>query len=207
MPPFPIAESPNCWREVRTVDGISARALEFTVLTAVRTSDVIKATWSEIDIENRVWTIPPLGENGDTERSTKTGVGLRVALSDSALAIVEDMWRRKSSEYIFPGVKLGRPLSNMAMLMLLRRLGFTKGEVTTHGFRSTFTDWAAECTNHPEEVRKMALNHVIDDKIEAAYRRGDLFEKRRQLYQDWANYCFSGARPPILEPQGFTTEA
>jgi integrase len=110
---------------VRTVDGISARALEFTVLTAVRTSDVIKATWSEIDIENRVWTIPPLGENGDTERSTKTGVGLRVALSDSALAILEDMWRRKSSEYIFPGVKLGRPLSNMAMLMLLRRLGFT----------------------------------------------------------------------------------
>jgi integrase len=183
--------------QIRAVEGISARALEFTVLTAVRTSDVINATWSEIDGEKRVWTIPRIGENGDSERSTKTGVGLRVALSDAALAIVQEMRGIRSSEYIFPGTRSGRPLNNMAMLLLLRRLGFAKGEVTTHGFRSSFVDWASECTLHSEDVRKMALNHVIDDKIEAAYRRGDLFEKRRQLYQDWADYCI---RQPVEPP-------
>jgi integrase len=194
---LPYCEVGEFLAQVRAVEGISARALEFTVLTAVRTSDAINATWSEIDGESRVWTIPRIGENGDSKRSTKTGVGLRVALSDAALAIVQQMRCIQSSEYIFPGAKSGRPLSDTAMLMLLRRLGFAKGEVTTHGFRSTFTDWAAECTTHSDEVRKMALNHVISDKVEAAYRRGDQFEKRRQLYQDWADYCI---RQPITPP-------
>jgi integrase len=194
---LPYRDVAELLAQVRAVEGISARALEFTVLTAVRTGDAINATWSEIDGETRVWTIPRIGENGDSERSTKTGVGLRVALSDAALAIAQEMRGIKSSEYIFPGARSGRPLSNMAMLLLLRRLGFAKGEVTTHGFRSTFADWAAECTNHSEEVRKMALNHVIDDKVEAAYRRGDLFKKRRQLYQDWADYCIG---QPVTPP-------
>jgi integrase len=108
-------------------------------------------------------------------------------VSDAALAILEGMRKIRQGDHIFPGGKAGRPISNMAMLMLLRRMD--RGDLTAHGFRSTFRDWAAECTNFPAEVVEMALAHTVSDKVEAAYRRGDLFEKRRQLAEAWARSC------------------
>jgi integrase len=117
----------------------------------------------------------------------KAGKEHRVPLSDAAMKTIEKMAAIRLSDYIFPGQRTSRPLSQMAMLMLLRRMG--RGDLTAHGFRSTFSDWCAEQTNFPSEVREMALAHAVGDKVEAAYRRGDLFEKRRQLAEAWARYC------------------
>jgi integrase len=117
----------------------------------------------------------------------KAGKEHRAPLSDAAVAIVEKMAAIRQGDHVFPGDKAERPISNMAMLMLLRRMG--RGDLTAHGFRSTFRDWAAECTNFPAEVAEMALAHAVGDKVEAAYRRGDLFEKRRQLSDAWARFC------------------
>ncbi len=117
----------------------------------------------------------------------KAGKEHRVPLSEPAIAILEQMQAIRIGDFVFPGGKLGRPLSNMAFLMLLRRMGH--GDLTAHGFRSTFRDWAAERTNFPSEVAEMALAHVVGDKVEAAYRRGDLFQKRCELAQTWATFC------------------
>ena len=111
----------------------------------------------------------------------------RVPLSDAALTILEKMGNIRQSDFVFPGAKADQPLSNMALAMTLRRMG--RGDLTVHGFRSTFRDWAAERTDFPTEVGEMALAHVVGDKVEAAYRRGDLFEKRRALAEAWAYYC------------------
>jgi integrase len=108
-------------------------------------------------------------------------------LSPGALALLKKLHAMRTGALVFPGLRRGKPISNMAMLMLLRRMG--RGELTTHGFRSTFRDWAAECTNFPREVAEMALAHVVTDKVEAAYRRGDLLAKRRQLMEAWGRYC------------------
>jgi integrase len=158
----------------------SGRALEFTVLTAVRTGETIGAKWDEIDFEARTWTVPADRMKAEREH--------RVPLSDRAMAILEGLPR--TDKYVFAGGS-GRPLSDMAMLQLLRgmRPGFT-----VHGFRSTFRDWAAEQTNYQNHVVEMALAHTIGDKVEAAYRRGDLFEKRRRMMNEWARFC---ARPAI----------
>lgn len=160
-------------------NGTSARALEFTILTAARTGEVIEAVWSEIDLENKVWTIP--GER------MKAGREHRVPLSETALNILQEMAEIRTSDFVFPGNSKNRPLSNMAMLTVLRRMKRT--DITVHGFRSTFRDWAAEQTNFPREVAEMALAHTIESKVEAAYRRGDLFEKRRSLMQEWEDQC------------------
>jgi len=122
----------------------------------------------------------------------------RVPLSDAALAIIKAMAETRESEFVFPGAQPGRPLSNMSMLMLLRRLD--RGDLTIHGFRSTFRDWAAERTNFPAEVAEMALAHAVGDKVEAAYRRGDLFEKRRQLAEAWAKFCATVPTPGVVVP-------
>src|SRR4029077_8195650 len=127
--------------------------------------------WNEIDIAGRQWTVPP-------ERM-KAGKEHRVPLSDAALAIVDSLAAIRQGDHVFPGGKAARPISNMAMLMLLRRMG--RGDLTAHGFRSSFRDWAAERTGFPAEVAETALAHTVSDKVEAAYRRGDLFQKRRQL--------------------------
>jgi len=119
-------------------------------------------------------------------------------LSDSALAILDQMQAVRTDDVVFPGGKVGRPLSNMAFLMLLRRMG--RAELTVHGFRSTFRDWAAERTNFPSEVAEMALAHTVSDKVEAAYRRGDLFQKRRQLAEAWATFCDSPTPPGDVVP-------
>src|SRR5207245_2996214 len=115
----------------------------------------------------------------------------RVPLCDAAMAIVETMAAMRSGEFVFPGGQFGRPLSNMAFLMLLRRM--KRGDLTVHGFRSSFRDWAAERTGFPAEVAEMALAHAVSDKVEAAYRRGDLFQKRRQLAEAWAKFCAAPA--------------
>jgi len=164
--------------KLKDQSSVAARGLEFLILTATRTSETIGATWDEVDIDKAVWTIP-------AER-TKTNTAQRVPLSDEALAVLKA--RRGLSEvYIFPGQRRGRPLSNMAFLQLLKRMG--RGDLTAHGFRSTFRDWAAERTAYPNEVAEMALGHAISNRVEAAYRRGDLFDKRARMMADWATYC------------------
>jgi integrase len=164
---------------LRQQEGVSARALEFVILTACRTSEAIGATWDEIDLAAKLWTIPA--------NRIKAGREHRVPLSAPALAILERMAVIRTGSHVFPGGKAGKPLSSMALLMVLRRIG--RGDLTAHGFRSSFRDWAAERTSFPPEVAEMALAHSVSDKVEAAYRRGDLFEKRRQLADAWAKFC------------------
>jgi integrase len=165
--------------ELRRQDGMAARALEFAVLTAGRTGEVTSARWDEVNFAERVWTVPP-------ERM-KAGREHRVPLAPRATTILEELARLRSpGDVMFAGPNRGKPLSNMAMLMLLRHMG--RGQLTVHGFRSTFRDWAAERTNFPAEVVEMALAHAVSDQVEAAYRRGDLFQKRRQLMDAWARY-------------------
>jgi integrase len=175
---LPYAELDEFIAALRQQEGVAARALEFAILTVARTGEVIGAKWSEINLAERLWTIP-------AERM-KAGKEHRAPLSDAALAILDEMQQICQSDYVFPG-KSGRPLSNMAFLMLLRRMG--RGDLTVHGFRSTFSDWCSERTNFPAEVREMALAHTVSDKVEAAYRRGDLFQKRRQVMDAWARFA------------------
>ena len=158
-------------------DGVAARALEFLILTAARTGEVIGARPGEI--KDRVWTVPAERMKGGREH--------RVPLSAPALTIAESVKKEHASEFLFPGGKRAKPLSNMAMLALLRRM--ERPDLTAHGFRSTFRDWAAERTNYPREVVEMALAHAINSKVEAAYRRGDLFAKRCSLMAEWAKFC------------------
>ncbi len=159
-------------------EGNAARCLEFTILTAARSGESLGAQWSEVDLEARTWTIP--------EERMKGGRAHRVPLSPSAVELLQKMQEIRQNDFIFPGQRAGKPLSNMAMLMVLRRM--KRDDLTAHGFRSTLRDWAAETTSYPNELLEMALAHTIRDKAEAAYRRGDLFEKRRQLMEDWADH-------------------
>ena len=162
-------------------EGVAAMALEFCILTATRTSETIGARWQEVDLGEAIWMIP-------ADR-IKAGKEHRVPLSKPAVAILQKLAVARSSDFVFPGGKPGRPLSNMALLALLRRM--ERPDLTVHGFRSAFRDWAAERTNFPREVCEMALAHTIGDRVEAAYRRGDLFSKRRQLMEAWARYCLT----------------
>jgi len=175
---LPYEEVPAFMVELRIRTAVAARALEFTILTACRTSEVLGAKWEEIDSEKKVWTIPASRMKAAREH--------RVPLSLRCLEIIEDMRKKGTDGFVFPGPKPKEPLSTMAMAMLLRRM---KAEITVHGFRSTFRDWASETTGFPHEVCEMALAHTITNKAEAAYRRGDLFEKRRKLVAAWTNYC------------------
>jgi integrase len=186
---------------LREQDGLAARALEFAILTAGRTGEVIGARWSEIDLSAKVWTVP-------AERM-KAGKEHRVPLSERALAILDGVKPVNNAveighQFVFAGAKPGLPLSNMAFLMLLRRM--ERDDLTVHGFRSTFRDWCAERTNFSSEVAEMALAHAVGDKVEAAYRRGDLFERRRRLMQQWATFCTSPvnqARNAIVSLRAF----
>ncbi|HWY16499.1 MAG TPA: integrase arm-type DNA-binding domain-containing protein [Rhizomicrobium sp.] len=184
QPAMPFEEVPAFVGELRLRDGISARALEFTILTAARTSEAINAAWTEIDLNAGIWTVP-------AERM-KAGREHRVPLSVRATAILSAMPREKGSPFVFPGGKARKPLSNMAMLELVR--GMREGDLTVHGFRSSFRDWAGEATNYPRELAEAALGHVIGDAAEQAYRRGDALEKRRKLMEAWARHCASPAK-------------
>ncbi len=178
-PALPWAEIGAFMASLREQEGIGARALEFTILTAARTSETIGARRNEFNADCTVWTVPEGRIKGEKEH--------RVPLSAPASAIAKTMMSLPASEYLFRGGKRGNPLSNMAMAKVLERMG--REDITVHGFRSTFRDWAAEQTEFQNEVVEMALAHVIDNKAEAAYRRGDLFEKRRKLMEAWASYC------------------
>lgn len=178
-PALPYAEIGAFMGVLRQQDGVAARALEFLILTATRTSETIGARWDEINFKAALWTVPANRIKGGKEH--------RIPLPPRAVAILRDLAKVRVSDFVFPGGKAGRSLSNMALLALLARMG--RNDLTAHGFRSTFRDWAAECTNYPREAAEMALAHVVDDKVEAAYRRGDLFEKRRMLMDDWAKFC------------------
>ncbi len=178
---LPYDEIASFMAELRQQAGTAAMGLELAILTAARTGEIIGATWSEMDFDRAIWTVPA--------HRMKAGREHRVPLSAPALAIVKQLRRTKHGEHVFPGGRAGKPLSNMAFLTLLRRMN--RRTVTAHGFRSTFKDWATECTSLPNEVSEMALGHAIGTKVEAAYRRGDLFEKRRQLMEEWATYCDS----------------
>jgi integrase len=186
---LPYAELPAFMSLLREQEGVAALALEFTILTAARTGEVIGAQQSEINQRERLWTVP-------AERM-KAGKEHRVPLSARALELTATAVEADIN-FVFPGGRLGQPLSNMAMLTVLRRMG--RHDLTVHGFRSTFRDWASERTNFPSEVVEMALAHAVDNKTEAAYRRGDLFEKRRRLMDNWAEFCRIDRLPGAVVP-------
>lgn len=193
-PALPYTELQGLMEQLRGMDSVSAKAMEFTILTAARTGETIGATWEEIDFAGKVWTVPP--------QRMKSGREHRVPLTDRALAILDKMPRETEGGFLFPGARKGRGLSNMAMLELLRGMDGTEG-LTVHGFRSTFRDWAAERTNFPRELAEAALAHVLSDKTEAAYQRGDKLEKRRRLMAAWEKFCAEKpATGKLLSMQG-----
>jgi integrase len=196
---LPFDEMPEFIAALRCREGMSARALEFAILTAARTGEALGARWGEIDLVAKVWTVPAERMKASREH--------RVPLSDAALAALAKarplaLMRDGESDPaapVFPGLRRALPLSNMAFLMLLRRMG--RSSITAHGFRSTFSDWAAERTGFRREVVEMALAHAVENKVEAAYRRGDLFEKRRQLMAAWGRVCATSAPGDVVPLQ------
>ncbi|QQC64391.1 tyrosine-type recombinase/integrase [Paraburkholderia ginsengisoli] len=175
---LPYADISSFMCQVRTQEGAAAIALQLAILTACRTNEVIGACRSEIDLQSAIWTIP--------EERMKAGREHRVALSTASIALLKPLLETGSSNFVFPASTKDKHLSNMAMLQLLKRM--KREDLTVHGFRSTFKDWARETTEYPREVSEAALAHAIGDQTEAAYARGDLFAKRACLMQDWANY-------------------
>jgi integrase len=182
---LPYAEVGKFVNALGRQEGIAASALKFLILTATRTGEVLNATWDEIDLDARTWIIPASRMKGGREH--------RVPLSAAAIAALQDMQAIRRGDYVFEGAREGRPLSQMALLMMLRRM--QRSDVTSHGFRSTFRDWAAERTNYENHVVEQALAHAIGNAVEAAYRRGDLLAKRRRLMDDWAKFCATPSVP------------
>ena len=182
---LPFEQMPEFMAALREKEGVSALALEFLILNAPRTNETLGGKWPEIDEGAALWTIP--------EERMKADVEHRIPLAPQSLAVLEKAKKlRCKGDYIFPGARAEKPLSISALLELVKPMGFTdkKGRrITVHGFRSTFRDWVAECTDYPPEVAEMALAHTIDDEVVAAYRRGELLEKRRALMEKWATYC------------------
>lgn len=176
---LPYAELGSFMKTLRSCKGIGARALEFTILTAARSGEIRGAKWSEIDLQQGVWTVP-------AERM-KAGKEHRVPLSKQAVQLLKSMPKVADYDYIFPSTRAKKPLSDMTLTSVLRRLG--RKDITVHGFRSTFRDWAAERTSFSRDVAEMALAHAIPNAVEAAYRRGDLMLKRQRMMTNWADFC------------------
>lgn len=176
---LPYNDMGNFMAALREQEGIAAMGLELLILTAARTGEIIKARWSEVDLEAAIWTIP-------ADRM-KAGKEHRVPLSQPALDVLGRLKEVSQNDFILPGQRPMSGLSNMAFLQLLKRMD--RNDLTAHGFRSTFKDWATERTNYPNEVSEMALAHSVGNKVEAAYRRGDLYEKRVRIMRDWGMYC------------------
>jgi integrase len=176
--------------ELRRRDGVAARALEFTILTAARTGEALGARWDEIDLRDRLWTVPP--ERLKSGRRMKRDKPHLVPLSTAAMAILERMAKIRENEFVFPGARRA-VMSDHAMLELLKRMGHE--DLTVHGLRSTFRDWGGDYTDFANEMLELALGHAVPDKVEAAYRRGTMFEKRRKLMDAWAAYCAKPAAP------------
>ena len=184
-PALPYTEIGAFVARLRDRTSTPERGLEFAILTATRTNETLRATWSEFDLPASLWTVP-------AERM-KANRDHRIPLSLAAVNLLRSLPTMGGTGVVFEGAKEGRPLSSMAFLQVLDRM--ERDDVTPHGFRSTFRDWAAECTAFPSEVAEMALAHAIRDKTESAYRRGDLFEKRRDLMQAWADYIDTPPQP------------
>lgn len=186
---MPYAELPAFFTDLGLRDATAARALQFLILTAARTNEVLGAKWAEVDA---IWTVP--------KDRMKSGRDHRVPLSGAAIAVLEQMGshdeKLKSASYVFPGHKEGRPLSNMSMEMLLRRMKLEK--YTVHGFRSAFRDWVGEETNHEREIAEAALAHLVGDDVERAYRRGDALAKRKAMMDDWATFVTSAQQEIVL---------
>jgi integrase len=173
--------------KLREREATAALALEFCILTAARSGEVLGARWSEIDLDKKIWTVPA--------NRMKPGRVHRVPLGGRAVSILKHL-AQLSGDFVFPGHSRGKPLSNMAMEMMLRRMKIE--DATVHGFRSSFRDWAGNATTFPREVTETALSHVIGDKAEQAYRRSDALEKRRKLMEAWASYCEPKANSNVL---------
>ena len=171
-------ELPEFFEKLSTIDGMGATALKFLILTAGRTSEVLNAKWDEIDLQRGLWTVP-----ADRMKARKEHV---VPLSDDAIEILQGLSEARVSEWVFPGMKKDKPLSNMALVMVLRRLGT---DATAHGFRSTFRDWVGDETDFDPSLAEAALAHTLSSKVEAAYRRKTAIEKRRVMMQAWAGHC------------------
>lgn len=190
-PAMPFDEIARFLEQLRGNNSVSAFALRFLILTATRTGEVRQATWSEINMESKVWTIP-------ADRM-KSGREHRVPLSEAAMGVLATVPRVPKSAFVFPSVQSGKAISISAMLMLMRGMGYgnggENGPYVPHGFRSSFRDWAGEVSSFPRDVVEMALAHVIENKVEAAYRRGDLFDKRRKLMEAWSSYVMRSAVP------------
>lgn len=191
-----IDELPEFMRQLRQREAVAAHCLEFCILTAARSGEAIRAQWDELDRKSWTWVLPP-------ERMPKTQREHRVPLSDRAIEILHEMDELRdaadNNNFIFPGQRKFKPLSNMGLMMLLRRMG--RGDVTVHGFRSTFGDWVGDHTTFSPELAERALAHREGNKVEQAYRRGDALERRRDLMQAWADFCGSGRPGPIAVPQ------
>lgn len=181
-PALPWEDMPAFIKELAGRPKRAARALHLLILTATRTNEIQFAKVGEFDLTAKVWTIP-------AERM-KMKVEHRVPLSEEAVRVVRDAMTRAKDGWLFPGYKPGKPLSNMAMLLLLRRMD--RADITVHGFRSTFRDWVADCTDYPNELAEKALAHTVKSETERAYRRRDMLERRRQMMEDWARYCMEG---------------
>lgn len=184
---MPYEEVASFIAKLRTREATAALALELCILTAARSGEILGMRWSEIDLDNKVWTVPA--------NRMKAGREHRVPLSSPATAILRHLERLKISDFVFPGQARGKPLSNMAMEMMLRRMKVDP--TTVHGFRSSFRDWAGNVSDFPRELIETALAHVIGDKAEQAYRRSDALEKRRILMDEWAAYCAPREITPV----------
>ncbi len=188
-PALPLDQMAAFTADLRARPGSAARALEFVILTATRTTEVREARWSEIDLEKALWTIPAARMKGGREH--------RVPLSKRAVEILADLRQDDArGEFVFPGGKTGKPLSNNAMLALLERMA--RGDLTAHGFRSTFRDWCAE-SGIPRDLAEVCLAHAITSKAEAAYLRSDVLERRRPVMQSWADFC-AGVKASNVTP-------
>ncbi|MBL8308022.1 MAG: integrase arm-type DNA-binding domain-containing protein [Rubrivivax sp.] len=190
QPALPFASLPGFMADLRGRDHLTARALEVTILSALRTSEAIGATWGEVNFDGGVWTVP-------AARMKLKRADHRVPLTKSLLTVLRQLHEARTSDFVFPGARDDKPLSDGAMLELLKQMDYKDASgrrITTHGFRATFSTWASECTDHPAEVREMALAHKIKNEVEAAYRRGDLLDKRRLLMNEWDAFCASS--PP-----------
>jgi integrase len=182
-PALPYAELPAFMQQLRKREGMAARALEFTILTCARVGETTGAPWNgEIDFGKKIWTVPGSRMKGGKEH--------KVPLALETIRLLQGLYREGGDDgFVFIGARQGTKLSNTSLHALLKRMGH--GEVTVHGFRSTFRDWSAETTNFPREVCELALAHAVGDKVERAYQRGDLLKKRRQLAESWSRYCMS----------------
>lgn len=183
--------------KLREQQGTAAKAVELAILTACRSGEVRGAVWEEFDLEAGIWIVPP-------ERM-KAGKEHRIPLPEKAIQLLKKQKELFPTGYAFPGMKEGKPLSDMSLTAVLRRM--EQNEITVHGFRSSFRDWAAESTAYPNEMVEMALAHTIGNKVEAAYRRGDLFEKRRRMMQDWSNFCDTVIKAGEVIPMKSNTAA